>query len=123
MFQNLELRARAKASYEAACKKAGKTPENLEGTAATWEPVDSDYTVGAKYVGVLSRRADAGVEANGLQELITYGLKGLRHVGLFSFYLPCFRNMCICFPCSPAWQRGQQGLCRHPVIAVIPRKQ
>ena len=57
-------------------QKAGKTPEKLTGTAATWVPSSSDDW-DAKSVGVLKRREELGADVNGLQEMITYGIKGM----------------------------------------------
>jgi hydroxylamine reductase len=72
----MELRERAKASYLAAAAKAGKTPEKLEGTAATWIPTKLDIAEDAAAVGVYQRQKELGADVSGLQELMTYGLKG-----------------------------------------------
>ncbi len=72
------IRARVKAAYEEAAKKAGQTPETLGGPAA-WEPagdLDGLVAQGAE-IGVLSRKAALGEDVTGLQELVTYGLKGM----------------------------------------------
>jgi hydroxylamine reductase len=69
--------AKAKALYESACAKAGKTPEKLAGPA-TWQPA-------ADLAGLIRQGEDAaisqrlttlGADVTGLQELILYGLKG-----------------------------------------------
>ena len=52
-------------------------PETLAGTAATWKPSHTDVAIDAKDVGVLKRRDELGADVNGLQEMITYGLKGM----------------------------------------------
>ena len=72
------IRARVRAAYEAAAKKAGQTPDTLGGPAA-WEPagdLDGLVAQGAE-IGVLSRKATLGEDVTGLQELLTYGLKGM----------------------------------------------
>jgi len=72
------VRARVRAAYEAAAKKAGQTPDTLGGPAE-WEPagdLDGLVAQGAE-IGVLSRKATLGEDVTGLQELLTYGLKGM----------------------------------------------
>ncbi|MCL6629186.1 MAG: hydroxylamine reductase, partial [Armatimonadetes bacterium] len=76
-YKAAEIRDKAKALYEQAAQKAGKTPENLGG-AASWTPADDQAGLveqGAA-VGVESRKAKYGDDITGLIELITYGLKG-----------------------------------------------
>ncbi len=71
------MRDRAKPLYEDACAKAGKTPETLGGPAA-WVPegdIDGLVAQGAE-VTILKRKAALGDTVAGLQELMTYGLKG-----------------------------------------------
>jgi len=74
----VELRAKAKALYEDACAKTGKTPEELSGPA-TWTPAEDvgGLLAQAAEIGVESRRARLGEDIAGLQELVTYGLKGV----------------------------------------------
>jgi hydroxylamine reductase len=57
-----EIKAKAKAMYEAACKEAGKTPESAG------EPVEPS---------IVARRQQYGEDIASLQELLTYGLKGI----------------------------------------------
>ena len=57
-----DIKAKAKAMYEAACKEAGKTPEGVG------EPVEPSIIV---------RREKYGEDIASLQELLTYGLKGI----------------------------------------------
>jgi len=72
-----ELRDKAKKLYEAACKKAGKTPEKLSGAAAFAPAADLDGMLEqAREVGVAARRAHLGDDVAALEELVTYGLKG-----------------------------------------------
>ncbi len=72
------LRDRAKALYEEAARKAGQTPEELCGPAA-WQPADSPEGVvaQAEELGIEARKAAQGEDVTGLQELLTYGLKGM----------------------------------------------
>jgi len=71
------VRDKVKALYEAAAKKAGKTPEALKGPA-TWTPAPTlAGLVGqGELVSVLKRRDQYGPDAAGLQELLLYGVKG-----------------------------------------------
>ena len=72
------VRARVKTAYEEAARKAGGTPEDLGGPAA-WRPAgDLDGLVKqGEEIGVLSRKEKFGEDITGLQELLTYGLKGM----------------------------------------------
>ena len=72
------LRERAKKLYEDAAKKAGKPLESLSGPAA-WTPAPDAAGIArqAATLGIVLRKAAQGDDATGLQELITYGLKGL----------------------------------------------
>ena len=72
------LRDQAKALYENAAARARRAPLALRGPA-TWAPAATRAgLVGASdLVSVLARRADFGADLSGLQELLTYGLKGL----------------------------------------------
>jgi hydroxylamine reductase len=72
------VRDRAKALYESAAASAGKTPEAL--------PSPADWVPAADTDGLLAQAADAtvagrisalGADVAGLQELLTYGLKGM----------------------------------------------
>jgi hydroxylamine reductase len=71
------VRDRARAMYEAACTKAGKTPERLAGPAA-WQPAADlpGLLRQGMEVSVTSRLNLLGADVAGLLELITYGLKG-----------------------------------------------
>ena len=72
------IRERLKAAYENAANKAGKTPDVLDGPAA-WKPAaDLDGLVKqSEEVGIESRKKESGEDITGLQELLTYGLKGM----------------------------------------------
>jgi hydroxylamine reductase len=71
------LRDKARASYEQACKKAGKTPEKFDGPAG-WTPAPdlSGLVRQAEEIGIQKRLNSQGPDLTGLQELLTYGLKG-----------------------------------------------
>jgi hydroxylamine reductase len=56
------IKAKAKAMYEAACKEAGKTPETAGGPSET---------------SIIARKDKYGEDVASLQELLTYGLKGI----------------------------------------------
>ena len=72
-----EVKSKAKKLYEDAAAKAGKSPEALDGPA-TWEPAaDVEGLVEqGRTIGLLKRRENLGDDIAGLQELMTYGLKG-----------------------------------------------
>jgi hydroxylamine reductase len=56
------IKTKAKAMYEAVCKEAGKTPESVS------EPVEPS---------IVARQEKYGEDVASLQELLTYGLKGI----------------------------------------------
>ncbi len=68
---------KAKAMYEKAAKDAGKTPEAPGGPAA-WVPASdrAGLLEQARAISIPTRRAAIGDDRAGLQELLTYGLKG-----------------------------------------------
>jgi hydroxylamine reductase len=71
------MRDKAKKLYEDAFVKAGLTPEALAGPAA-WKPegsIEGLVAQGAE-VTILNRKAALGDTVAGLQDLVTYGLKG-----------------------------------------------
>ncbi|NOY81492.1 MAG: hydroxylamine reductase [Kiritimatiellaeota bacterium] len=71
------LRDRAKEIYEAACRELGKAPE-VPGGPAAWVPADStdDLIKQGEEIGIETRLNALGPDVTGLQELLTYGLKG-----------------------------------------------
>ena len=71
------LRDRARRLYEEACAKAGRKPEELSGPAA-WRPATDRVGLveQGSAIGIARRRERVGKDVAGLQELITYGLKG-----------------------------------------------
>jgi len=83
MFQRLlkeaaNIRDKARKLYESAAKKAGQTPQMLGTAVAWWEETDDmdELVRRGRAVSVQSRIDEFGEDVAGLQELITYGLKG-----------------------------------------------
>ena len=74
----VEVRATAKSMYESACKEAGQEPETFEGPAS-WTPAEdmSGLMEQAEQIGISARTEAQDATLVGLQELVTYGLKGL----------------------------------------------
>ena len=72
------MKDRAKERYEDACKKAGSKPETLTGPAL-WKPAATlaELVTQGLAIGVEQRRARLGDDVTGLEELLTYGLKGM----------------------------------------------
>jgi len=71
------LRDKARALYEEAARSAGQEPETLSGPAV-WQPgatLDERLAQHAK-ISIDARKVRLGDDAVGLQELLTYGLKG-----------------------------------------------
>ena len=73
-----ELRDGLKAKYEESSKAAGKEPVSLNGAAA-WQPAadTAGLIAQGQDVTILKRKEALGDDITGLQELLTYGLKGL----------------------------------------------
>ena len=73
----LDVRASAQRLYEDSARAAGASVESLDGPA-TWMPAASREDLVAKQAGLAidARRATHGDDVIGLQELLTYGLKG-----------------------------------------------
>lgn len=78
LFRAAELRDRAKQMYEDACARTGRAPEMVTGPAA-WVPADDREGLIAQgaEVGIRRRMEAYGRDVTGLQELLTYGLKGM----------------------------------------------
>jgi hydroxylamine reductase len=68
----------ARSLYETACRAAGRKPETLAGPAQ-WTPAATldGLLEQASKIGVAPARAALGDDLAGLQELLTYGLKGV----------------------------------------------
>ncbi len=78
IFQAVEYRGKAKDLYEEGCRKAGQTPEMLNGPAV-WQASNDMETLHKDGVGVAidKRFSKLGKDIVGLQELLTYGIKGM----------------------------------------------
>jgi len=71
------MRDRAKALYEGACAKKGTAPESLSGPAAWKIARNTEGLVRQGLeISILERTKKLGADVTGLQELVTYGLKG-----------------------------------------------
>jgi hydroxylamine reductase len=72
------MRAQIRGAYEAACAKARRQTETLGGPAA-WEPAgdQAGLVKQGEAGGIEERRQRLGADITGLQELLTYGLKGV----------------------------------------------
>ena len=73
-----DMRDFARSMYEKAAMQAGRTAEHVKGPAS-WEVpgARSIMSATAGTVSVLARREEFGPDISGLQELLTYGLKGI----------------------------------------------
>jgi hydroxylamine reductase len=72
------MRDRARELYEEACKKEGVKPDEFSGPAA-WKPASTmeELVTQGEDISIVKRKASLGDEITGLQELLTYGLKGM----------------------------------------------
>lgn len=72
------IRDRARKLYEKACGQAGRQPETLTGPAE-WSPAaDIDGLIAqGQEVDIMDRIRVRGMDVAGLEELLTYGLKGM----------------------------------------------
>jgi len=76
--QAASYRDKARALYEQACRQAGQQPQQLSGPANFEPAADLDeLTSQAQQVGIEPRLHKYGQDVTGLQELLTYGLKGM----------------------------------------------
>jgi hydroxylamine reductase len=72
-----KILAKAQATYEAACRKAGKKPETLSCPAGQTLAGDLDALVRqGEALSIAGRIEKLGPDVTGLQELLLYGLKG-----------------------------------------------
>ncbi len=73
-----ELMGEAKRLYESAARTAGEKPEVLSGpTNWTPGPTTADLVNQGKAVSIVARMRQLGDDITGLQELLTYGVKGM----------------------------------------------
>ena len=79
MNQAAAIREKALAMYEAACKTAGKEPVQFDCEVEWWNAVDdlSELDREGESLSIQRRIGNLGEDIAGLQELITYGIKGL----------------------------------------------
>lgn len=77
LIKAAEIKNKAKELYEDACKKAGKTPEELSGPAE-WTPAGdlAGLIKQGEEVSIAKQMDDIGADVTGIQELVIYGLKG-----------------------------------------------
>jgi hydroxylamine reductase len=77
LLRAARLRDKAKRLYEDGCRKAGRKPETLGGPA-TWMPAGdlAGLIKQGEDVTIQKRKQSLGDDIAGLQELLTYGLKG-----------------------------------------------
>ena len=74
----VNLRDKAKLLYEEACAKAGEQPEALNGPASYAPAEELEEMIGqGAALSIAGRREALGEDVVSLQELLTYGLKGL----------------------------------------------
>ncbi len=71
-----EIGGRLKARYEQACRRAGAEPEALCGEDCCLAETREAMLQQAQTLRIDRRRAELGDDVAGLQELVTYGLKG-----------------------------------------------
>jgi hydroxylamine reductase len=77
LAQAAKTRDRARSLYESAARKAGQTPAVPTGPAQ-WAPAAdlAGLVEQGRQVGITGRLKNLGPDVTGLQELLTYGLKG-----------------------------------------------
>ena len=73
-----QIKAKAKALYDRASRHAGNIEAHLSGPAV-WDPAAdlAGLVKEGREIGIDARREEQGADVVGLQELLTYGLKGL----------------------------------------------
>jgi len=78
VLEAARLRDKARKLYEEACRQSGQTPEKLAGPAA-WTPASdlAGLIAQGDEIGIPQRKQALGEDLTGLQELLTYGLKGV----------------------------------------------
>ena len=82
------MRDRAQSLYHQACMKKGEKPQPLAGPAAWRYTPDFDELVRqGELVSIRNRITSQGEDVTGLQELLTYGLKGLAAYGTHALVL------------------------------------
>ncbi len=79
MKQAAIIRDKARSMYEKACRKTGKEPEQFDCEVEWWKSLDDldELDREGESLSIMRRIGNLGEDIAGLQELITYGLKGL----------------------------------------------
>jgi hydroxylamine reductase len=79
MREAAKIRQKTRKMYEGACRKTAKQPEQFECPVKWWDAVDdlSELEREGASLSIQKRIDNLGEDAAGLQELITYGIKGL----------------------------------------------
>jgi hydroxylamine reductase len=77
LLKAASMKDKARKMYEQACRGSGQTPEPLTGPAE-WAPAADLDGLGrqGQEVGIMDRIRARGLDVAGLEELLTYGLKG-----------------------------------------------
>ncbi len=84
----LRFRNKIKYLYRDACEKSGTQAETLEGPANFKPAADlDDLLEQGEAISIKHRKADLGDDITGLQELLTYGLKGLAAYAIHAYNL------------------------------------
>ncbi|MGQ9649284.1 MAG: hydroxylamine reductase [Phycisphaerae bacterium] len=77
LLEAAAVKDKARRLYEQACHKAAKQPQELNGPAIWTPAADIDGLIlQGQEVGIMDRIGDRGMDVAGLEELLTYGLKG-----------------------------------------------
>ncbi len=72
-----QVRQKAKSLYDSACRQKGAKPEDIESKIeAKFAGTVNELAAEAAKIGILKRKTKLGNDVTGLQELLTYGLKG-----------------------------------------------
>jgi hydroxylamine reductase len=74
----VSIQGRARDLYEKACREAKQEPEKMD-DGVDWNPADDIQSIikRAESIGITTRKKNLGDDIAGLQELLTYGLKGM----------------------------------------------
>ncbi len=77
LFKAVDFRTRVRQAYEDACIELGKVPESFDGYADFVPSSDeAEMLKQAEAIAIPTRKESLGEDITGLQELVTYGLKG-----------------------------------------------
>ncbi len=72
------IKEKARELYQGACREKGREPDILDG-AVGWKPAADQESLieQGQEIGIVGRKERLGDDITGLQELLTYGLKGM----------------------------------------------